>query len=346
MSPRNIDYDKYYGKHCARYYGWLPTSESYRKQIHRTPKYFTLCGPQAIDVFMLEKEKVLLRDKNNKLPNVIVCEDNEEAWTEILNLVRPPVKEAVILGKLQDILTFEDDKDTRGRSPDEDEINFTIRKKLIIKGKFEQLKKHFPFDIINFDPCESILDPDLETNKLYQAFKRIFKFQFQESINSFLLFVTTNITNIHPNIESQFRSDFESNVATYSEIHDTLSSESINTYDEFSDDNKRKALGFAKSIVMPAARSKGWNCDHQGIYIYEYEPGTRMLSLVVRLSKADTNLDETTYVKDVLQIIKSMPNYYPYREYDEVSAKDKVKEHLEGVKKYREKIRNSYITSS
>jgi hypothetical protein len=341
MSPRSIDYDTYYGKHCARFYGWLPAAKDHKSKIQKSPKYFTLCGAQAIDVFMFEHERVLTRDKNNKLPNVIVCEDMEDAWIEILRVVRPPVDEAVILGKLQDILTFEDDEDTRDRSPDEDEPDFRIRQKLIIKGKFEQVKKHFPFDIINFDPCEGLVDSDLEANKLYQAFKRIF--ELQKSTNGFLLFVNSDITDIHSNVQSRFRSDFESNVSKYPNIRDTLLSDGITTYDKIDDENKRKAVGFAKSIVMSAARSEGWNCEHQGVYIYEYEPGgTKMLSLVVKLSKTQNKPDEATYVQDVIRIIKSMPNYYPYQEYNEVSAEDKVKEHLEKVKKYREQVRKEY----
>jgi hypothetical protein len=332
MSPRDIDYDFYWGKHCARYYGWLPASKAHKKNIQRAPKYFTLCGSKAIDLFMLEFEKVLERDKNRKLPNVIVCEDNEEAWTEILDLVR-----------LQDILTFEDDENTKGRSPDDDEPSFEIRKKLIIKGNFEQLKKHFPFDIVNFDPCESLLNTNLEVNGLYQAFNRIL--ELQKSIDSFLFFITTEITPIHPNVQSRFKIDLESNISMYPKIGETLLSLAHATAYDMIENNKRVALGFAKSVVLSAARSKGWNCEHQGIYIYEFKRpgGTRMLSSVVKFSKAHTSPDETTYVQDLIQIIKSMPKYYSY---DEASRNKEVKDHLEEVKKYREKIRDEYREES
>ena len=330
MSPKYIDYDKYYGKHCARYYGWLPASKEYKDQIKRIPKYFTLCGAQAIDVFMLECENVLVRDKNKKLPNVIVCEDQEEAWIEILNRVHPPIKEAVILGKLQDILTFEDDEDTRGRSPDDDEPSFEIRKKLIIKGKFEQLVKQFPFDIINFDPCESLIDQDLKSNMLYQAFKKIF--ELQKFINTFLLFITTNITEIHPDIQSRFRRSFKFNVSKYPKIRDALLS-SVGTiiYDKI-DENKIKALSFAKSIALKAA--KGWDCEHYGIYIYEFEPGgTRMLSSVVKLSKSDDSKDESLYVEDINRLIEQMPEYYSYE--DSLNNLE-LRNHLDKIVEYRD----------
>lgn len=343
MSPIDINYDIYYGKHCARCYGWLPASKSYKKHIKKSPKYFTLCGPQAIDVFMFEMEGVLVRDKNKKLPNVIVCEEIEKFWQEIITTVRPPVEEAIIMGKLEELILYEGDDEVREllEKGDSARPNKEQREKLDRYEKAHRFKDQFPFDIINFDPCDSLLTSNLEENKLYQAFKRIF--ELQRSTNTFLLFVTTKITDIHSDVQSQFKRDFEANVSTYSDIRDTLSSDSITTYDDIGDENKRKAIGFAKSVVMSVARSKGWNCEHQGIYVYEYESGgTRMLSLVVKLSKADTEPNETAYVQDVIQIIKSMPKYYPYREYDRVLTKDPVKEHLEGVKKYREKIRDEY----
>lgn len=339
MSPEGIDFDTYYPKHCARYYGWLPAAKEYTEQIQRSPKYFTLCGAQAIDVFMFEMEGVLVRDdKNRKLPGVIVCEQNEEAWTEIIDVVRPPVQEAVILGNLQEILTFEDDEDTRDRSPDEDEPSFEIRKKLSRKGKFQQLKKHLPFDIINFDPWESLVSAPLEENQLYEAFKKVFA--LQERVDSFLLLITTKITDIDSTVQSRFKEDFESNVSNHPQIGEALLS-SVNTTTYHSiDENKRRALGFAKSIVMSAARSEEWNCEHQGIYIYESKPhGAIMLSSVVKLSKSDVPPDETVHVEDILRIIEDMPKYYPYKE---ACSNQEVVEHLRKIREYREEIRNQY----
>jgi len=340
MSPRNIDYDTYYGKHCARYYGWLPASISYKKESKKKSlKYFTLCAKEAIDVFMLEKEGVLRRDKNKKLPNVIICESEEKDAVEIFKFVRPPLESSILVGKLEEILTFQDTNKTKGLSLDNDVKDAEIRKLLRTKRLSEQIKELFPFDIINFDPYESLVALDFEENKMYQAFKRIF--ELQKSINSFLLFVTTKITDIHLNVESRFKKDFECNVTEYPGIREILSLERITTYDEICDENKRKALGFAKTIVMAVARSQGWNCEHKGIYIYEYDKpgGTRMLSSVVKLSKAHTTPDETAYVQDVIRIVKVMPKYYSY---EESSRKGEVKNHLEKVKEYREEIRKEY----
>jgi hypothetical protein len=335
----NADYDRYYAKHCARYYGWLPASIAYRKQIKKKPlKYFTLCAEEAIDVFMLEQAGVLSRDKNRNLPNVYICESDEEIAMHIYPLVRPPIREALIIARLERILTFQDNEHTRGRSPDDYDRSRHIRKMLRIKGWAQRLESYFPFDIINFDAYGNFLNPDNEANRLlYQSFERIF--ELQEPIDTFLLFVTTPITHIHADFQSQFKDDFESNVSTYPEIHSaSLSAIGTIAYDEI-DENKRTALGFAKSIVLATARRTGWRSEHRGIYIYQNRSLRKMLSSVIQFYKAGTAPDESAYVEDVVRVIQRMPEYYSY---EDSLANQEVREHLERVKEYREQIRNEY----
>lgn len=337
-----MNYDENYPKHCARYYGWLPASKEYRKKTKGKPiKYFTLCAKEAIDVFMLELEGVLLRDRNRKLPNVVICEKEPIDAAEILNLVRPPLKEAIIIGKLEKILTFEDNKHTRGRSPDDpyDKVpSRHIREMLRIKGLAQRLKSYFPFDIINFDTYGNLLNPDDEANKLlYQSFKKIF--ELQKSIDTFLLFVTTPITHIQSAFQSQFKNDLDLNVSKYPEIHTALLW-SVNTIDYNDiDDDKRTALGFAKSIVIPAAKSEGWNSEHKGIYIYQHKGSWKMLNSVIQFSNARIAPDESVYVEEIIRIIEQMPKYYSY---EDSLKNQEVKEHLEQIKEYRKKTRNEY----
>ena len=335
---RDIDYDTYYAKHCARYYGWLPASKAYQGQIKKNSlKYFTLCAKEAIDVFMLELEGVLLRDQNRKLPDVVICEKEPRDAAEIFKLVRPPLKEAILIGELEKVLTFQDTEETRGLSPDEDVRDHRIRRLLRIKGLSERIKEYFPFDIINFDPYGNLLNPDNKANILYQSFERIF--ELQKSINRFLLFVTTPITYIHSNFQYQFRSDFESNISRYPEIQDTLlSSLDTTVYDEI-DETKRIALSFAKSIVMRIARSKGWDSEHKGIYIYQNRDLRKMLTSVVQFSKAHAAPNESIYVKEVIRAIEQMPEYYSY---DDSLKNQEVKKHLERIIRFREESRSEY----
>lgn len=331
----DIDYDKYYVKHCARYYGWLPAIEKYKEELNRESlKYFTLCARSAIDVFMLEMKGLLLRDESKKLPNVVICENDKGAAIEILNLVRPPLKEAVIQGPLEDILLFQDDEQTRGLSPGAYVRNFKIRERLRIKMLSERLKMFFPFDVINFDPYGNLLSPGLSKNKLYQSLEKIF--ELQEQVDTFLLLLTTPIFDIDPDSASQLRVDFKANIRKHKKIHDALlSSFRTIAYDKI-EDKKRIAIGFAKSIVLATAKSTGWNCEHQGIYVYQNEHGHRFLSSVTKVYKTQTSPDESAYVDDIIRIIKEMPEYYSYKD---VVKNREVIEHLEKVKRYREEVR-------
>ncbi|MCK4830039.1 hypothetical protein KA005_80715 [bacterium] len=334
----DIDLDKNYPKHCARYYGWLPASRTFQKQIKKTSlKYFTLCAKQAIDVFMLELEKVLVRDKNRKLPDVIICEKIPSCAVEIFKLVRPPLKEAILVGELEKILTFQETEETRGLSPDEDVRDHRLRRMLRIKGLSERIREYFPFDIINFDPYGNLLNPAQETNRLYQSLRKIF--ELQKRIDTFLLFVTTPIFDIHPDSESRLKSKFESNISSHTDIRTALqSSFGTITYHEI-DENKRIAICFAKSVVISAAREEGWNHKHFGIFVYESPGRNKMLSSVVQFSKVPSAPDESAYIQDIVRVIQDMPQHHSYRN---SLQNQEVKDHLDEIKKYRQNIRDEY----
>lgn len=331
----NPDWDTYYCKHCARFYGWLPAIQGYMKQTNKEiVTYFTLSDVQAIDVFMLEMEGILARDERNRLPNVIICEGEPSKIAAILEVVRPPVKEAIIPDKLQDLLTFEDDEYTKTISADERPKSRAIRKRLQTKQNFEVLKKYLPFDIINFDPNDNLLNPAPSANRLYQAFKNMF--ELQKSADTFLLLVTTPIHDIAPGSKEKFKYDFVANVDEYTEIRTALLT-SLKTvdYDEI-DETVRIAHGFAKSIVMSAARGKGWNCEHKGIYVYENEYGNEYLSSAIKCSNAGNTPDESSYVADITSVINNMPNYYSYSG----SLRDQaVKDHLGKIIEFRKESR-------
>lgn len=330
-----MDYDFYYGKHCARYYGWLPAAKKYKaKSRRKSLKYFTLCAEQAIDVFMLESEGVITRDKNRRLANVVICEKDAEVAARIFSLVRPPLQEAILVGPLEQILTFEENEHTRGLSPDDDVRNRHIREMLRIKRLHRRLRDYFPFDIINFDTYGNILNHNKDSNRLlYIAFERIF--QLQQPVSSFLFLMTLPISDIDNSFQSRFRNDFDSNVANYPVVRDRLMAtvETI-SYDEI-DEDKKISLSIAKSIISAVARAAGWNCEHKGICIYENKNLRKMLSAVVLLSKPKSAPDLSSYLKDVIRIIQSMPLYYSYQE---AMKNSDVRTHLEKIKAYREKI--------
>lgn len=334
------DYDQYYGKHCARYYGWLPAAKNCKDQLrNKTIKYFTLSAEQAIDVFMFEYEGILKRDQRGRLPNVIICERQPDIATQIQALVRPPIQEAILVGPLEKILTFEDNEHTQGRSPDDDVRNKHIREMLRIKGLNQRLKNFFPFDVINFDTYGNLLNHEREANRvLYRAFEKLF--ELQSELPHFLLFVTMPISDIDDQFQSRFETDFDENISRFPEIRESLNKVLHTIKYEEIEDNKRIALSVAKSVIIPIATDKGWDSEHKGIYIYENRKLLKMLSLVVSFSKPSANRREPLHVADVVKIIEKMPNFYSYAQWLE---NHEVKEHLQKIIEYREKIKNQYV---
>jgi len=206
-----------------------------------------------------------------------------------------------------------------------------------MKRLSEHIKRHFPFDIINFDPYGNFLKPDLAENKLCQSFERIF--ELQEPLDAFLMFITTPIFDIHPDFRERLKSDLESNAVAHPEIHDALL-ESVGTipYDEI-EESKKVAVGFAKSVVTSVARRKGWESEHRGIFVYEGPSRNRILNSVVHFSKGCPVPTESAYVADIVRVIQQMPEYCSH---EDSLENQEMRDHLERVKEYREQIRDEY----
>lgn len=334
-----MGYDNYYGKHSARFYGWLPASLEHKARLKEKPiKYFTLCAEEAIDIFMLEKEGVLRRDSNRELPNVFICEKENNVASKILNLVRPPLKEAIFVGALDVILTFKEDKHTVGRDLDDDDKNYQIRQKLINRRLYHRLKNSFPFDIINFDPYGNLLDNNKDSNKrLMDSFSKVFELQIP--LDSFLMFVTIPLSDIHKDYTKAFKAGIAKNVKDHPEIEKALNAKYGSAkYDDI-EELHRIAIGFSKSVMTPIARKYKWQCNHQGIYVYQNRDKRHMLSSVILLTKSD-KFDLDIYVKDVLRIVTEMPSYYPYSDpFKDQIIIDSMKEVID----YRNEIKESFV---
>lgn len=331
------DWDRRYSKHYVRRDAWLPASIEYMKRTgKKVIKYFTLCDTKAIDIFMLEKEGILLRDYNGKLPNVVICEGDRRRLEDIIEIVKPPLEEAIILASLEDLLTFEDDERTRATPVRAYVKDPKLRRRLLMKEKHERLKLMFPFDIINFDPCNSLLEEALSVNRLYKALERIF--EFQKLTNQFLLFITTGISDIHGSIARTFIKDFDENIKNHTELKEEI----IKSLGE-AECNKipepyKTAICFVKSIVIKIAKNSGWYCVNNKAVVYENPDGKRMLGLVTFCRLSGEKQEEIVYIGDIISMIRRKVGYHSY----EGSLKDEsIKEHLKEIVEYREMVRKS-----
>src|SRR5262249_25642371 len=115
-----IDYDNDVIKHHVRLDGWLKAYEYRSKQVRRATNggrrsrpltYFTFCASNAIDIFMLERAKLIRREKkSSRVENVYFCESKEEDFQKIVSLLGSA--EAGFMEQFEEFVLFQDDENT------------------------------------------------------------------------------------------------------------------------------------------------------------------------------------------------------------------------------------------
>lgn len=116
-----------------------------------------------IDVFMLLREGILKLDPENfSIGSIQFCECDAEQYVEIRDLIAR--EDAGFLGKLEDIVLFEDD-DFTAQFPTLDSIaakmederlqdDYSKIDRLQLKRTHLNVKNSFPYDYVNLDFCE------------------------------------------------------------------------------------------------------------------------------------------------------------------------------------------------
>lgn len=336
------DWWRYLPKHCARYHTWKPAcTEFTQKSKPRLIKYFTLCGDSAVDVFMFERLGILSRNAVGRIQNIVICEEDENKLDDIEKYVKPPTP--VINCELGKVLTFQDSPETEHIQPlDKRKLTLEERKIERIKRFQPILMDLFPFDIINFDPCRSLLNTESEdTKNLLPGLMKIFEIQRELGKNQFILILTIPLGNgsplgsVSPSVESEFQSDFKNNIDNQSGIKVAIGNKfaTIN-YDEI-DEMARISLSIAKTIILKHTKDY-WNCEHKGIDIYENNRGNKYLSSVILFIRKDNGLfDDTNYIEEIKRVILEYPAFYSY----ERSSNDEVVDgDLKAIKEFAESI--------
>jgi hypothetical protein len=189
-------------KQFVRKHGWLTAAQRKMSELnekHRSRpfglRYFTLCGKDGIDIFMLRKEE-LLKDDGRKFPSVVYCESLQSNFAK----VRP------LLGGTKGYLSsFED---------------------LVKRPEFKSKTVVEPFDLVNLDfsgscfpiseqPFSNTLHSILDLISLQKAspfcllvtFKAFRSGENQEAINELLDNMHNNFRD-HQEIEGVFNNCF------------------------------------------------------------------------------------------------------------------------------------------
>lgn len=266
--------------------------------------------------------------------------------TEIEKTLKPPLGPPILYGEIGKLLTTDEDESIESAIPRERDT-IAQRKAAREKRSRKDLMRAFPFDIINFDPCASFMDSDKKPT-LLPGLKKVFELQRDHGKSRFLLILTTPIfykkdkdTNaprfaVSEEIESEFHSDYLSNIDSHEEIKDKIQ-DKFNTleYDSI-EEKSRIAISIAKSIILKNAKND-WICEHKGIDIYENDKGNEFLSSVILFTRRENGLfNGDNYLDEVTRVIREYPNFYSFvdAEADQDVARDltELKAYADGVK--------------
>src|ERR1044072_4057566 len=290
MAKERLDYDTNPIKHFVRYDGWLEACRTRYEDVQRAIRrgrrrppfsYFTFCASNAIDVFMLERERYIVRDEETgRLENVFFCEKDEGEFEKIISLVRS--REAGFKGDFKQIVLFEDDEDTNNKTSIDEYARIPdkgIREKFFYKHLHTRFRNIFPLDVINLD-IHGVFFPKHEQthSEMLRAVERIFDLQRnRHQVDShqcerFSLMLTTHL-------EEEFYRPEALNELKHVSLENLQRHEEYAT--EFNDKfgiNDPYALTHAAfpaffsitlpKVIAPIARRYGWFGNHRKIYTY------------------------------------------------------------------------------
>lgn len=284
-----IDFETDPLKHYVRRHGWLAAAKrqkwTIRKRSKKIPlRYFTFCASKAIDVFMLEREGILKRSgETGRLEGVYFCEENDEDFGRIADLIGNP--ENGFLGTFEDIVLFEDDKDTDGKElKDElesgDVYSDEVREKLGRKDTHYRLRKAFPFDIINLDVCGNIFPPkEGIITPLLDSILQILKWQTESKFpinknecKQFTLFLTSRISQnrINANVIQQLAKLVIGNMGNLKFHQAFMEQHKHDQVQKLLSENFAEFLSLAlpKFIIQKALYDHGWEVTPHSTYLF------------------------------------------------------------------------------
>ena len=185
-----MNFDKWWPclkKHTKRVKHLLPYAKHIKTNLNsaRPFRYFTLCAPPMIDVFMLTKEDVLDYDEARcAIDTVVFCEYNQEHVPMMRELIGR--EDSGFQGRLEDLVLFEDD-DLTATLPDLRAVENYINqkgeslgdKRDVLQKKIDHLEMQrcFPFDFINLDFCDHYYPDPPDILKVNKTVDRMLEWQ-------------------------------------------------------------------------------------------------------------------------------------------------------------------------
>jgi hypothetical protein len=299
-------------KHYIRKEVWLPFCRDRLKKIRAATKkdsrrlrYFTFCAVGALDVLLLDREKIIRMSANDEFDTVFFFDKSKDAVIETQK--RIPGANG-FPGDFAEIVLQAADGDAElslhilTEAPDTREV----RKKQMQKAQLGALIEAFPFDVVNLDVEQYLFRPkERLPGILTNAMRRMLEWQRREGIGSngkpfvldeFTLMFTTQVgpTGLPEEYMTYLRDHcLASNLAAHHELNDPFlkKSHGKNPAQFFQDDfDGAFKLAVPKSLSELALEQDWYIDDKKGIEVYQFDrsfaDGTyRMLHMAMAVKR-------------------------------------------------------------
>ena len=368
IATTNLNWDNDVVKHFVRQRAWLPAAlsqASTTRGMGREPKYLTFCAAQALDVFLLLKEGVLIRDEStNCVLNTYFCEKNAAVFGEITRLIGSA--EQGFLGDFADMVLFKEDSETEGKSLDDVATQYprNLRNRLSTKDRHLRLRSAVPFDVINLDICGTFFPPSGGVlSPMLESIRTLLDWQTdsadeEDGFGSFTLFLTAHVESgrVNPEAFHELITMVEDNREVYVEF--ARAWEKRFGTNDVPNTACKDFVGFycaaLPKVIISDAFRRGWLAKAQFSGLYsrprENRDGQKvseysMLGWVGRFDKyvpepAPLGLPQTTQNREYARLIGELTSEPTGVQSAVEAVRDDVANNLEQVKAFRE----SYLT--
>lgn len=306
-------------KHYVRKEVWLPFCREQLRKIRKTGlrnprrlRYFTFCAVGALDVLLLDRERIIRKSSNNEFDTVVFFDKDRESIIETQKRIPGAngfpgdfaeiVTQTVPGDSDLDLHILTDERDTR-----------EVRQKQMQRAQLGDFIGSFPFDVINLDverylyrPREQL--PGILTN----AIRKMLEWQKRDGtgsngkafrVDEFTLMFTTQVgpTTLPDDYVSYLRDDcLKSNLATYPELDVPFKKKSggRNLKDFFDKDfDGAFKLAVPKSLSELALEQDWFIDDENGIQVFQFDRSFkggkyRMLHMAMSVKRQQPSIDK------------------------------------------------------
>jgi hypothetical protein len=278
-------------KHYIRKEVWLPKCKrrlnvikhaAGKKQARRL-RYFTFCAVGALDVLLLDREKILKRSANKEFDTVYFFDRDEDAVAETRK--RIPGANGFPGDFVKVLLETPDGAGLA--SPTQNKNTREVREEQQNQAQRQKFISAFPFDVLNLDVEQYLFKPKEELpGKLVSALRALFDLQKKSGIGNdgkkylvdeFTLMFTTQVgpSNLPESYISYLRDTcLQQNIARHPELAEPFAgwSQGKNLAEFFQQDfDAAFRLAVPKSLIELALECD-WHIEgEEGVEAYQFE---------------------------------------------------------------------------